>query len=89
MKTLLSKKAALFALALFVGMVALSAIMHDDSQAVGTCSTSCRCVTCGTAASPTRACVDFVSFCRGPRLVRNCAEYCSHRWSSGQLPPID
>lgn len=86
MKTLLSKKAALFALALFVGMVALSAIMHDDSQAVGTCSTSCRCVSCGTAVTPARPCVDFITYCRGPRLVRNCAEFCSHRWAPGLLP---
>ena len=86
MNTLQWKKAAILTIALFVGMVALSQIMHDESQAIGTCSTSCRCVTCGTAVSPSRLCLDFMTYCRGMHLARNCAEYCSHRWGPGSLP---
>jgi hypothetical protein len=77
---------AFLSLAFFVGIVALSQILHDDSQAIGLCSNTCSCVTCGTALTPLKSCVDWMTYCKGLRLVRNCAQYCNNQGPMGLLP---
>lgn len=76
MNTPMVRKVAMLSLALLIGFVALAQVFHDDSQAIGLCHASCKCVRCGWAQYPARPCIDWVTWCSGPGLVRNCSSYC-------------
>lgn len=83
-----SKHIVILSLAFFIGMIAVSQILNDEAQAISLCSNTCNCVTCGTASVPAKVCVDFWSYCRGPRYVRNCGEYCA-RWPGVVRLPVE
>jgi hypothetical protein len=79
MKTTMLRKIAVLTLAFLIGTVALAQILHEDADALGLCSNSCKCARCGWALYPGRPCVDWITYCAGPGLVRNCSSYCGAR----------
>lgn len=76
MRAITMRKIAILSVAFAIGIVALGQIMHDDAEALGLCSASCKCVRCGWAENPTRACWGLMTYCAGMGLVRNCGSYC-------------
>jgi hypothetical protein len=76
MKTTMLRKIAVLTLAFLIGTVALAQILHEDADALGLCSNSCKCARCGWALYPGRPCVDWITYCAGSGLVRNCSSYC-------------
>lgn len=75
MKRSIVRKIAALSLAVLMGTAGFAQVFHDESAALGFCHGICRCARCGWARVNT-PCFDWLTYCTGYSIVRNCSSYC-------------